>query len=77
VPCLRVFEQILCHYHYNELEGEAHIGFDEHIDESMCKGTAVQERLNVLLAGLWVLGTIPGRLYVFGGIGIGKYGTEG
>jgi hypothetical protein len=61
VPSLRIFEQILCHYHYNDLNGDEHIGFDERIDEGMCKGAEVQERLNVLLAAYAFLGTVPGR----------------
>ena len=59
VPCLRIWEQIVCHYHYDKLEGDAHIGYEEEIDEGMCKGTEVQERLNLLIAGLWFIGNIP------------------
>lgn len=62
VPCLRLWEEILCHYHYNKLKGDSHIGFDEHISEALCKGTEVQEKLNLLLAGLWFVGALPGRL---------------
>jgi hypothetical protein len=60
VPITRIYEFILCHYHYNSLTGDAHIGFDEDLPEAMCKGSEVQEKLNVLMAGLWMLGCIPG-----------------
>lgn len=59
VPITRIYEYILCHYHFNSLKGDAHIGFDEDLPEEMCKGSVVQEKLNVLIAGLWMLGCIP------------------
>lgn len=60
VPTTRFLEFILCHYHYNQLEGDKHVGFEDDLPEAMCKGQAVQEKLNVLMAMLWVLSCIPG-----------------
>jgi hypothetical protein len=60
VPCLRIWEDIICHNYYNKLEGKDHIGFDEPIHEDMCKGKVVQEQLNIFLAVLHFIGVIPG-----------------
>ena len=60
VPSLRIYEDIICHHYYNEIEGEGHIGLDEGIEEKKCKGEEVQNRLNVLIAGVQFLGAIPG-----------------
>lgn len=62
VPITRIQEDILCHYFYNGLEGEEHIGYEEDIPEHMCKREEVQEKLNLLIAGLWMIGCIPGKL---------------
>ena len=62
VPGLRLYENVICHYYYNNLEGEGHIGYDVDIDESLCKVDEVQNELNLLLAVLHFLGAIPGML---------------
>jgi hypothetical protein len=61
VPSIRLYEDIVCHHFYNGLEGEEHRGFDEVIDEGLCKRDEVQEELNVLFAGLHFLGALPCR----------------
>lgn len=63
VPAMRLYEDIICHHYYESLE-EKHsgFGFEGSIDESLCKGDEVQNRLNILLAGLHFLGAIPGML---------------
>jgi hypothetical protein len=65
VPAIRVYEDIICHHYYNGIEGERHIGLGETIDEGMCKGEEVQEKLNNLLAGVGFLGAIACR-FLFG-----------
>ena len=64
IPATRIQEDITCHYYYNGLEGEAHIGFEQEIPEEMCKGAQVQESMNVLLAGLGMISCIPG-IYLY------------
>lgn len=66
VPLTRIYENIICHYYYNDLEGDGHIGFDEEIPEEMCKGEQVQERMNMLLAVLGTLSCIPGNYLAVG-----------
>jgi hypothetical protein len=61
VPSIRLYEDIICHHYYNELEGEGHIGFEGQIDEELCKVEEVQKELNILLAGLHFLGALPRR----------------
>lgn len=58
---MRLLEDIACHRYYNSLEGEEHRGFDEEIDEELCKGGQVQNQLNMLFGVLHFLGPIPGR----------------
>jgi hypothetical protein len=60
VPAIRIYEDIICHHYYENLEGEGHIGLEKNIDEKDCKGDEVQNELNFLLAVLHFLGTIPG-----------------
>lgn len=69
VPSLRIYEDIICHHYYNEIEGEGHIGLDEGIEEKKCKGEEVQNRLNVLIAGVQFLGAIPGMFMRLKGVG--------
>ncbi|RDL37535.1 uncharacterized protein BP5553_04968 [Venustampulla echinocandica] len=59
---LRLFEDIACHYYFNDIEGEGHIGFDEPIDEKICKADGVQNQLNILFGVLQLLTPIPGLL---------------
>ncbi|CAG8949801.1 hypothetical protein HYFRA_00004125, partial [Hymenoscyphus fraxineus] len=59
MPAVRLYEDIICHHYYNGLEGEAHIGFDEPIDEGMCKGNVVQNELNFLFGTLHFISPIP------------------
>ena len=62
VPTIRLYEDIICHRYYENLEGAGHIGLEGKIDEKECKGDEIQGQLNVLLAGLHFLGAIPGML---------------
>jgi hypothetical protein len=62
VPSIRLYEDIVCHHYYNELQGEGHVGLGGQIDEELCKVEEVQEELNILFAGLHVLGALPRRL---------------
>ena len=59
VPSIRLYEDIVCHHFYNGLKGEDHIGFEEEIEEGLCKRDEVQEQLNILFAGLQLLGALP------------------
>lgn len=63
VPALRLYEDIMCHHYYNDVEGEGHIGLDGRIDEILCKVDEVQNELNITLAVLHFLGAIPGMLF--------------
>ena len=60
VPSIRLYEDIICHHYYENLEGEGHIGLEGNIDEKECKGDEVQNQLNVLLVVLHFLSAIPG-----------------
>jgi hypothetical protein len=59
VPSIRLYEDIICHHFYNGLEGTEHIGFEEEIEEGLCKRDEVQEQMNILFAGLHFLGALP------------------
>jgi hypothetical protein len=59
VPSIRLYEDIICHHFYNGLEGKDHIGFEEEIEEGLCKRDDVQEQMNILFAGLHFLGALP------------------
>jgi hypothetical protein len=59
VPSMRLYEDIMCHHYYNGLQDERHIAYEGHIDEELCKVEEVQNELNVVFAGLRVLGAIP------------------
>jgi hypothetical protein len=61
VPAMRIYEDIICHHYYENMEGDDRIGLEGDITEGMCKGDEVQNQLNILLAGLYFLGAIPGR----------------
>ncbi|TVY43956.1 Efflux pump [Lachnellula subtilissima] len=62
VPGLRLWEDIICHHYYNDLQGEDHIGFDGHIDEGLCKEDQVQNQLNIFIGVLAFLTPIPSLL---------------
>lgn len=61
IPSMRIYEDILCHRHYEELQGQDAIGLSGRIDEARCKGDKVQEELNILTAGLETLKSLPGN----------------
>ncbi len=63
VPSIRIYEDIICHHYYNRLH-EGHIGFDDHIDEDMCKAEEIQEQLNILMAALQFLMALPRRCFL-------------
>lgn len=58
---MRIYEDILCHRYYEELQGQDGIGLSGRIDEARCKGDKVQEELNILTAGLETLKSLPGN----------------
>ncbi|KAH8820882.1 major facilitator superfamily domain-containing protein [Xylogone sp. PMI_703] len=62
LPAIRVYEDVLCHQYYEKLPDHGHISLAGQIDEKLCKGEEIQTRLNTLLGGLAVLGSIPGIL---------------
>ncbi|TVY16230.1 Efflux pump ustT [Lachnellula arida] len=62
VPGLRLWEDIICHHYYNDLQGENHVGFDGHINEGLCKGDEVQNQLNIFIGVLAFLTPIPSLL---------------
>jgi hypothetical protein len=57
---MRIYEDIICHHYYKDLEGEDYNGLG-HIDEDQCKGDEIQNQLNILLAGMHVLGSMQGK----------------
>ncbi len=59
IPSWRLMEDVICHHYYDNRTGTAHIGLTGRIDEGMCKGPEVQERLNTLVAGMLLLAAIP------------------
>lgn len=59
VPAMRLAENIICHHHYDQIEGPGHIGFGDNIDEGLCKGDEVQKELNVIFSVIPVLEAIP------------------
>jgi len=56
VPSIRLYEDIVCHHYYNGLQGDRHRGFDDKIEEHLCKVKEVQQDLNILFAGMHFLG---------------------
>ncbi|KAJ8067506.1 hypothetical protein OCU04_004849 [Sclerotinia nivalis] len=60
IPSMRIYEDILCHRYYEELQGQGGIGLSSKIDEARCKGDKVQEELNILTAVLETLKSLPG-----------------
>lgn len=61
VPSVRIFEWIICHHYYENVEGDKRIGRDGNVPESMCKIEPVQGRLNNLLAVVWMANCVPGQ----------------
>ncbi|KAF7906922.1 hypothetical protein EAE99_011989 [Botrytis elliptica] len=60
IPSMRIYEDILCHRYYEELQGRGEVGLSSTIDEARCKGDKVQEELNILTAVLETLKALPG-----------------
>ncbi|KAF5876927.1 putative mfs multidrug protein [Botrytis fragariae] len=60
IPSMRIYEDILCHRYYEELQGQSGVGLSSTIDEARCKGDKVQEELNILTAVLETLKALPG-----------------
>lgn len=61
IPSMRIYEDILCHRYYEELQGQSGVGLSSTIDEARCKGDKVQEELNILTAVMETLKALPGR----------------
>lgn len=62
-PQLRVYEDIICRHYYDEIKGQGHIALTEDIDESLCKIDEIQEELAILVGGLSVADSVPGKAY--------------
>ncbi|QSZ36753.1 hypothetical protein DSL72_006636 [Monilinia vaccinii-corymbosi] len=62
IPSMRIYEDILCHRYYEELQGRGGVGLRSGIDEASCKGDEVQKELNILTAVLETLKSLPGML---------------
>jgi hypothetical protein len=62
-PQLRVYEDIICRHYYDEIKGQGHIALTEDIDESLCKVDEIQEELAVIMGGLSVVDSVPGKYY--------------
>lgn len=62
MPSARIYEDIICHHYYNNIDGDGHISLFAKIDESLCKGDEVQKELAVLIGGLQMGFAIPGTL---------------
>ncbi|KAF7951967.1 uncharacterized protein EAE97_001464 [Botrytis byssoidea] len=60
IPSMRIYEDILCHRYYEELQGQSGVGPSSTIDEARCKGDKIQEELNILTAVLETLKALPG-----------------
>ncbi|TEY29948.1 hypothetical protein BOTCAL_0904g00020 [Botryotinia calthae] len=60
IPSMRIYEDILCHRYYEELQGRAAVGLSSTVDEARCKGDKVQEELNILTAVMETLKALPG-----------------
>ena len=61
-PSLRVFEDIICHHYYDNMEGEGHIALSGKIDEELCKGPEIQEELAIVMGGLQFAESISGTM---------------
>jgi hypothetical protein len=62
-PQLRIYEDIICRHYYDEIKGQGHIALSEDIDESLCKIDEIQEELAVIMGGLSVVESVPGKSY--------------
>lgn len=62
-PSIRIYEDIICHHYYDQLEGDGHIDLLSDIDEKECKVDAIQEELAIVLGGLELTMSIPGKLH--------------
>jgi hypothetical protein len=62
-PQLRVYEDIICRHYYDEITGQGHIALSEDIDESLCKIDEIQEELTIVMGGLSVADSVPGKAY--------------
>jgi hypothetical protein len=65
IPALRLYEDVICHHYYANLQAEGHIGLGGDIDEDMCKGDEVQNQLNIPVPGIQFLNAGIGKLYNF------------
>jgi hypothetical protein len=60
-PSLRVYEDIICHHFYDNIEGDGHVGLSGDIDEERCKGPEIQEELAIVMGGMMFADSIPGK----------------
>jgi hypothetical protein len=59
-PATRIYEDIICHHYYDNLDSDAHIGLMTEIDEKLCKVDAIQEELAIVMGGESFVAAIPG-----------------
>jgi hypothetical protein len=65
MPSERIFEDIICHRYYDNLQGIEHVALDREIDEKMCKVDVIQAELAIVLGGNFVANAVPGMLLSF------------
>ncbi len=60
-PSMRIYEDIICHHFYDNIKGKGHVALNADIDEKLCKGKSVQEELAIVMGGMQVADTAPGK----------------
>lgn len=60
-PTIRIYENIICHHYYDNIKGDGHVALNADIDENLCKGRLVQEELAIVLGGIQITDSIPGK----------------
>ncbi len=60
VPSTRIYEDIICHHYYDNLEDQRHVSLTEKIDEKLCKLDPIQSELAIIMAGINVSRAVPG-----------------
>ncbi|KFY14721.1 hypothetical protein V492_02449 [Pseudogymnoascus sp. VKM F-4246] len=63
MPTSRIYEDIICHHYYDDLEGSSHLSLDVPIDEELCKVGPVQTELATVIGGAFVAESLPSLLF--------------